>query len=222
MMGIRVKKVLGWGLDDVQTQDGKIVDPRFSKISVINGDYEDRESWTMEGYAQWLEENKQLLLASRNMDQIEPLLESRSTEEFSTHFKWGDEFMLANVFCFTPIRHYKDWYRSDDQIDYHEETYVRGIQINRVDKFEHPIYPYIGHVDDRSGRLINTIYSNAFKHNKTKHLAELCGFESVEACNAHMHPDVPECVRLPLEYANVFRNKKTIYELRPMIYVYWM
>jgi hypothetical protein len=52
-------------------------------------------------------------------------------------------------------------------------------------------------------------------------IARSLGFDNHQECDRYMKPKVPRNVQLLCEYCEVFTNRETVYELVPMLYVYW-
>lgn len=224
-MGIRINKVLGYGLTNVQTQDDEIIDPRFSKKSILNDDED--SYYSINNYITWLEQKK------NEENKFEICLEIKSLEDFKDSdldrcFVHGTEYMNPKVFCCIPACCYSQWSRHDDMIDYIEANRTAK---NKVKKINSPLYPWLSYWDNRDGREIKQYAFeflrnvNYFKKNKRPYdgneLAQLMGFEDMETCIRHMRPMVPETVQLQLEYANIFTDPKIVYQLEPILYTYW-
>lgn len=164
-MGIRINKVIGYGLQNLRT---KRLEPK-NKHSVIipndrRWDYDlHQQKWdnsretSLSKFLEWCKDNEKMLVeraaAEKLLDEqhcksdhwlmvsgIEDRLEKKDiswTAPYSC-VEWDSEYGLKNVMNFTPAEHYHDWRRHDDAIDYYEET-LRC----RSKKIAHTgIYPY--------------------------------------------------------------------------------
>lgn len=69
-------------------------------------------------------------------------------------------------------------------------------------------------------------YKNAIKCNKNKqidliYVAEKLGFSSVQECGENLRSLVSGSIYLLCEFCEIFVDPKTVYDLVPMLYVYW-
>jgi len=143
-MGIRIHKVLGYGVDNIQhgkkgwdMQDPRIDTKKFRDLH--------SKAYEMGGpeILKWLKNEKEALVQFhdkhhpskqkekddefRDLDfqfflrGIEDHLERKKIHDFGSSIIWDGEYGLPNVMQFVPIT-CPDWRRYDDTIDYHEET----------------------------------------------------------------------------------------------------
>lgn len=235
-MGIRVHKVLGYGLTDVVCESYRISDPRINPESkFVNDDLWDLE---VEDYRDWLKEKSE---GGRddlgNMDywiMKERLEDSRGRKySMSDSFVHQAEYGLDNVILLSPVTH-TDWRRFDDSIDYVEETYMRErgeTQIDRVNVLPHGIYPYSSiYMDCRTGERLKdpheTLWRRRFFHegitdSDRDGIAKVLGFENFEEANKVIAPIVPREIRDLAEYGELFLDPMGWTQLRPLHYVYW-
>lgn len=151
-MGIRIKKMLGYGLRNLRMVDEKPGDKHTMKIPKDRRwDYEKyraecyhRED-TLEDYVAWCEAHK---------DRLVSLLMTETGETDERHaridhtlmlhalrdklekwyywvgphssFQWNREFGLPKVILFIPPENHHDWQRYDNIIDYYEEQPITG------------------------------------------------------------------------------------------------
>lgn len=240
-MGIRVHKVLGYGLTNVgkgtfkkKGEKYQINDTRFSEQSIINGDYEDREDkYSNQGFLEFLEKKPK----EKTMIDIHWLKESMKKKE-STHsvqdcFVHQAEYGLPNVVVIVPYMEIEQWTRYDSMMDYCQECYIgkkKGC-VNRVDIIDEALYPWLGHIDGRTGRDIKDSLSFAvrrvinskapYETEPMDQLSKTLGFDSFDDLMKNMKPMVPEVVQWQCEYGNVFTDPNVVYQLQPMIYTYW-
>ncbi len=239
-MGIRVSKRIGWGLCDLQTdEDGKIIDSRINKEGYIFDKYDER--YSIEGYFQLLEKVYQdskedqkkfdIILDYSMMDEMK-----KSKVQLYDCIRHNSEFGLANILHFVPPIHVGRWTRHDDQIDYYEET-INHEQHPRFQLLNRTIYPYDHYIDieslDKDGfptkihfwnrlQMFQTIFEkDVINNNEIKKLEEVFGFATREEFERRIIPAIPNGLILFLKYAKIFTDDKFIFDLRPMIYVYW-
>jgi len=234
-MGIRIHKVLGYGLVDLKTKEvdkygtREVDDPRFNPNGWWHTDWSEREDrWTTEGFKQHCQ---------RLVDESDPyehfalaLMLQRDFEE--SHFRdihycvsYENEGGLPDVVTFTPFTDNR-WTRYDDTIDY----YDAGIGIEpSVKVLDVPLYPYDGYINNETGeRADRTIeqliylYRNAAGEDKFD--LQLVALEKL-GCELHWTEKynvvIPEVLVEFFRYTEMFTDEKTIWQLQPMIYTYW-
>lgn len=229
-MGIRVHKLLGWGLTDVKCKNGKIDDPRFSSFSPVAGDYEDRENkFTLENYKNWLKKKKRKDKDWQLSWELSGV-EKEEKDNLMRCFVHDAEYGNPKVFCCIPVLNFQEWFRYDDLIDYYEVSLTGKGPINKAKILDVPIYPHLGFMDSRDGRKVDDQYSFCFsRERKTKNknmieldrLAKESGFSNYEEAQKYFSPIVCPSVRYMVEFANVFVDNNTIFQMKPMIYTYW-
>jgi hypothetical protein len=235
-MGIRINKILGYGLVNLKTKEvdnygtREIDDPRFNPEGWWNASWKDREDkWTTEGFinhcqkivdeGERLREHFHLALMLRDDD-------SKSTfRDIHYCVSYENEGGLPDTIVFTPFDQVK-WTRYDDTIDYYD---VGGGMEPTVKVLDVPIYPYDGYIDNETGepademvRHLIYMYRNAVGEDKLdlqmKALENLgCSLHWTEKYNVA----IPETLVEFLRYTNMFTEDKTIWRLQPMIYSYW-
>lgn len=215
-MGIRIHKMLGYGLTDVKTKNFAISDKRFrANLSSEWPDFSLRE------YKDWVNDSKSI---STLMTQSFPITNTSDYLDAGSCFVHDAEFGLSNVFCVVPRFNHQDWHRYDDIIDYTEQTYVSR-QHNTVKVLKNGIYPYGPlFADSRTGKIVKNGMDYALVKNTVSDkdsLASRFGFESAEEADKYLRPAVPDCVKLLCEYAKIFVDPMTVHQLVPMLYTYW-
>lgn len=176
-MGIRVHKLLGYGLTDLQHDEKngwKITDPRINPQGVLGLDWEEREEkFSRKNYAKWLRERYEAC-GDYNGDKLDlafDMVEADHSHKNSTKkcedpcqcFIHQGEYGMPNVLAVMPYvcRWGNDWYRYDTMIDYMEES--RGSQGNRVVVYEDCLYPWIQYWDVRTGELKKSDVACAYR-----------------------------------------------------------
>jgi hypothetical protein len=214
-MGIRIHKVLGYGLVDFKFENWKFVDERFNDIQPFIYD-ENPESWNISNYIKWL---KKFDTFDAKFESIS-LKEEPSTENLADCFVHKGEYGDPNIFVIMPPVFRKQWRRYDDIIDYYGETQC----VNWHKVLYDGIQPYTGNfIDNRSGKeVVDGIAYFTFRNKKFKdELAKKLGFKDSRECDKYLTPKIPECVKYLCEYCNLFKDKSTVWQLKPMIYTYW-
>tara|TARA_B100000614_G_scaffold262909_1_gene300481 strand:+ start:63186 stop:63974 length:789 start_codon:yes stop_codon:yes gene_type:complete len=169
-MGIRIKKALVWALPDVQVENLRIVDPRFSESFLADEQSnDDRHEWrnraTFAQFLDWLKSNKDeavAVLGSQDPSkfghsaQISFILHShgkdgpveRTANDFIFEPVYDTEFGIPEVFGFVAGLE-KNYIRRDDTLDYYTEakfTPKHESPPNWIDWQPCGIYPWLGMV----------------------------------------------------------------------------
>ena len=230
-MGIRVHKVMGYGLTNVVCKKEKIVDPRFNPQGYLRSDSEQQEEkWTFEKFKKWLIDKKpqipehHIYEVNWMFQDIDKIIEKkRGFYEYLIH---GTEYLMPRVFCVLPLCH-PNWRRFDDDIDYVEVCIKNKGSANSVKKINRPIYPYINYWDNRTGKTIDFLFAAEAVRRMAKKepfsdlLLKELKFDNEQECREHLRPMVPPQILYMLEYCEVFTDIKTFYQLEPIIYTYW-
>jgi len=223
-VGIRVHKSVGYGLTDIEfdEESHKIVDKRVDPEGYLHHSYdveeedEDKYPWERDGakgYKKWIKKNftKDQRHSSRgpHLDMFSfghwSKKEIKSWDPFKSVIHQG-EFGLPNVLLVVPFGFYKSWNRYDDTLDWCEETHCHE-QMNRVVAFKRGIYPFNNVlVDPVSGAPYLGLH----------HTEEDALVKAGKAV-----PRVPPEVSALCRYLKLFKDDKTILDLRPMLYVHW-
>jgi len=198
IVGIRIHKVVGYGLTDVKMSKFEIKDSRFNPDGICMTDWELKDiNYTKKGYVKWLEEKKNSLeeeikdiIIDENTDkkgrdkyyQIKFDMYDYTAEldyvkkqkhfELYNYFYHQSEFGLPKVLCIRPVRE-EDWYRHDDIIDWLEH---KGIAANKVKIIPQGIYPYDScYHNIETGESVKSDFVmlfNTYKNKKTSHTPE--------------------------------------------------
>lgn len=242
-MGIRIHKMIGYGLDDVKYDNEKceMIDPRFSKTGYFGMDcYKQEDNFTDEGFDEYVsraiaEDTSDLKLLQRGRSTTKKKKGHYSYEDsISDCVVYDPEFGLDNVVLFTPPGFNKNWKRYDDIIDYYEPSHheADGGIGSGITLLKRTIWPFESYVDCRTmppTRLNSLQWSLFVDSNQDNKYAEGCAeafvktmnFESVEEMRKMIRPIVPEELVVLLKYLNVFENEEDIHQLKPMLYWYW-
>jgi hypothetical protein len=234
-MGIRVHKLLGYGLTDVKTDETtghRITDARInSNSSALNW-----EAPSISEYREWLEARSKTGDIETDVElsmllRPEPNERGLDLEDAVTH---NGEFGLPNVLVISPPT-FRSWSRFDDMIDWIEESYLRNPtepQTNRVEALRHGIYPFIGYMDSRTGEKVDDVIFNwiratnpearrPFNGPELDILAQAAGFEDNGDAWANVAPIVPNDVKNIAQFLMLFTDDSVLLQLRPVLYTYW-
>lgn len=239
-MGIRVHKMIGYGLTDLKYDEDKLLltDERINPEGYLgsnhNPKWEDLD-YHIKPYTKYLES---LLPEDENYDvklELGWLQNTEYTKELPLYDYINSqlEYGLPNVLCVQPVICDK-WVQYDLSVDFHEEIRLHEQQ-NRVVTYNSGFYPYDLYVDKRDQRLLNPAICNMFNMisrrmafeadaeviKSAERLAESLGFESIGYAMENIVPQVPDGVKRICRYAELFTSEEVLNTLKPMLYVYW-
>lgn len=236
-MGIRVHKVIGYGLDDV-VGDSFSEDPRFDPegFFALDGFEEQEEKFPMKEFAVRLD----LTIANStewtfHLKLLNNNIRDGEFNDFYNVLVYDPEYGLPNVCVFIPPTANRNNRRRDDTLDWYEET-INHHQQNHYLLLNRPIYPDVLWVDLRQSppkpadRLVDRLRSQfdspdwikmGFSLETEDNMARNVGFESKQDLMDNVVPMVPEDLVEVLKFLKVFKDPATIYRLKPMIYTYW-
>jgi hypothetical protein len=231
-MGIRIRKMMGYGLTDVVKND-----PRLNHSAPVF-DYALSGRKALDAYiARSVTEGH--ADAARGLVKAQEEDLGRVSFNVQECVQWGtSDGGLKNVLCVRPLA-WEDWYRFDDAIDWVEQSHSKKSQRDKVKVLPHGIYPHVGYMDARTGeRVSNDVFawirlqSYLRDHPKKRRvvekdpsalddLAARAGFTDNAEAEAFCVPIVPDEVRWMLEFTEVFNSPDTWLQLRPMVYTWW-
>lgn len=231
-MGIRIHKMIGYGLTDVRCADGRITDPRINASSRLF----ETENSILPEYLEYVEGTNEAkeefgdaaLEAQMLREHMEPVA------GFNWPFFWDSEFGDPSVLLLRPVA-FPEWHRYDNAIDYAEETAVHSPNRPRVERLPIGIYPFTGCLmDARTGldfeqRIANTFRQILFRRDRgnadrekfLKLAAKALGFDSVAEAERCVVPTVPGDIRRLAAWGELFTQPDGWKDLRPLLYVYW-
>ncbi len=236
-MGIRIHKVLGYGLTDViaDTENWDLRnDSRFDPVSYL---FEGEYKFDLAGFIQHLEIRiSEMVKGDHDIFSLKNLihqLKEKTRLNFHESVVYDMEFGESEVMVFVPPGHEK-WQRYDDIIDYYDPVNLEedgGIS-NSVIMVNRPPWPYESYINTKTMPPIRLtgfqqeLYVSMRNLGIEKYIDpeksfnEL-GVDNEEEFNKFIVPIIPiELVEL-IKYLKIFKNENDIYQLRPMIYGYW-
>lgn len=231
-MGIRLNKVIGYGLTDVVARDGRIDDPRINADSPwIYGDEPEQ------GYDDWIRER----LTGDEMADLDLQLELAMLEEtkggaVDAHYacSWNRESCHRDGVLLVRPAGYTQWHRYGDPIDTEEEYALHGETASRAVALAGGIYPFSGlWMNARTGDRLKEPHASVWQRVARKPdgttdrnraldlMAKTLGFEDRAETARLMVPYVPPEIRRLCEWAGLFTRPEVCLQLRPLLYVYW-
>jgi len=242
-MGSKIHKVIGWGLTNVETHKNKINDPRFTDVIQSKG----FDPYVGEEIIEWIKKKPNQtkiskLITEANGDEWNKhskiryipysLLwlskESKNERTLPPVVIYDPEYGLKNTIVFTSFDD-SDIYRFDDLIDYYECENTKP-KVKNLSK-RCGIFPNLGIVRIPGSQSKNPTLQKTYTpagysmlvgnwDPKLKPLASSA--EEIEDLKNNYRPVISSTVMVSTYYLKIFKDwKKTIQELRPMLYTYW-
>ncbi len=241
-MGIRIHRMLGYGLVDVQCEKYNIVDERFNPNGILMVDHEDRDAFDKKKYLSYCKNNN----TGFEFDLVLEILHlKKRTNRWTWYnsFKHDGEYGMPNVICIVPAC-CPDWQQYDNIIDHYtsniQAKQTRNYCACTVEVMEDGIYPWnASFMDKRDGRRVDSSVACGFlrllnaqrdvKAGKRSTdlkidmdvLAKVCGFETGAEALENMRPEPPDLIVNLCRFGKLFKDEATIRELVPMLYTYW-
>lgn len=233
-MGIRIKKVLGYGL---------VIEPgREEEILNLDALQDRFEKLPLSGFRQFLQARysytqDSLLRMMMNEEDDENLnLGWQCIHPAQDEYTPGSSLHLAII----PPSMVDEWRHNDDPIDYYETISSHSGTDNPMSpaiKFlDHGIYPFGDYYRNvKTGQSITTskrrdikdlssILTDDEEGNPDAHIQKLyreIGVANHEEFETLIQPGVPEEVKYFAEYAKLFKEPETVNSLRPALLTYW-
>ena len=244
-MGIRLLKAIGYGLDDVKTEQYVLKDERFNIDNFYNIDIhvDDYLKWLQAKLPSDYDPSKQQPLPEINMDFLDIELEKRfltssKLNNLSNMIVSNFEYGLPNVVCIVPPLNYKEWVRYNNDIDAVEVSIMleknpdKDAYAPRIEIMKNGFYPFNGLFSNKEngeplkGEVL-AIYrhflfneneiKDEFKNSKIDQFDNRTFNEMKESYN----PMIPPSIINLCEFLNIFKDLNTVYSLKPMFYSYW-
>ena len=241
-MGSRIHKIMGYGLDDLETvKTDKIIDSRINSNSILLDEDAFSEKYSsvrdaLEDYKVYLKANKDRghMDSSREIDKFE----DSNFFNMVTHVLEGG---LKRVLCITPLSPLSTygWRRVDDSIDYAEASLLRDPSKPTVKTFANGFYPFnANYSDKRTGAPLDSYIATSFirsvnriKSSKKKdeeydssilsYNAEQLGYaSSKEALDFTVARPPADIVSLAT-WGGLFTAPLHLFDLKPLVYTYW-
>ena len=236
-MGIRIHKMIGYGLTDVIADTGNWDLRNDSRFNPNGYMFAGENGFTRDGFVEYL--NRRIgELDNVDYDQFDLRLLQRQIEpmtaELYNSVVYDMEFGNPEVILFIPPTSVKDWTRYDNIIDYYDPANHSGDGgiIESVIRIDRSLWPWESYVNIKTmppTRLTgmqyhayNTIRNLGFERLKSpEDILKSVGVDTKEELDKFIVPIIPiELVEL-IKYLKIFKNEDDIYQLRPMIYGSW-
>lgn len=224
-MGIRIKKMMGYGLS-LKELNG--LDIPIDMSWVGNEFLEDKDKWNLmcdeiisvaKEYKNkkdnpFVMESMCLKMSKEKSDEdisSDYSLSKLKNGNFYQYITYDDEFGDKDTILFQPLIGFKQWFRYDDDIDYVEASLDETLMEPKVIRHNHTLYPFI----------------NLMRKDPDSYLGIEQYWESCYLNNPDFKEAVPTCtygVMLILKYMEIVPPEKladAIMTLKPTIYSYW-
>jgi len=219
-MGIRVKKLVGYGLTDLTGPEDERINQKGYLNRHVRG--EDEERWSATGYGEFLKKHGCRALDHHPGSPFSDLIVFRlgaSNKKPSELDKlwdpwdsihYDDEFGLKNVLVVIPfcmaVRDGGDlWIQRDTTVDYCEEAHVYNCE-RRIVELPDGIHPWNSSFEDDNGERVPIWKVQLSRAEKAREQYKV---------------RVPDEVRALCCYLELFKDPKTARTMKPLLYVYW-
>ena len=210
-MGVRIKKCIGYGFDDLVENDPRI------DFDIFNENFENSKEEFI-GYLQLVKDS------SNTEFMLHDILNRKQGQDWNFYDKviYDSEYGLSNVMLFIhPDAN--DWHRRDDIIDFCESVEIEPYAC-KCSRLSRGIYPYnIGkhyyHLPTK--KFIDSEVVDYLKYTKSKTIKSIDGTEIDYYNNIGNDciPEVPLLIKHLAMYAGV--DPLVVDSLRPLTYTYW-
>jgi hypothetical protein len=222
-MGIRIHKVMGYGLTDIKLHNGKVIDERFNQY-MVGWDVIDR---SLTRFTNFIQDPGLVKILARqfslvsNMKTLNYMIEDYSAQGYAHKSLKNIDHCVDfhyKTLIFMPPESVKEWYRYDNPIDYYECTGHKSFRSNVRQLGISGLYPSYGY------------RPKPWKQSKIPCFNELSESEYQvflrdPRYSKHIEEDwcvnIPVVIRLMAAYLGLFKRPETIFELKPMIHTYW-
>lgn len=243
-MGTRIHKVVGWGFKYTKLAN----DPRFNE-SLFNSNGENILDKMVElNTPRLASKDLRVKMDANSFDMWVNAKGMYSDEKPVEHLEIYD-FVKYNNYLNPRIDNRgallitdpanKKWSRYDDIIDYYESNGTEDNVKYILDGAGQPaqLYPYCSFVDRNTGKRpkmkkgisisqgdrwsLTEAYFKCTKEERKKWNWKVFGVKNILEWQRNIVPEPPYNIRLFCETIKAFKNKKTVYRLKPMIFTYW-
>lgn len=220
-MGIRIHKMLGYGLYDLEADIDHITDKRINIEK-------------FEKICEKLPDFHFFMRSFKKIKKPEERLFTSNIEEkyFSNTIIYDPEYGFPNVMCFIPPDKTNSWFRYDCMIDHYdcldqqEPTYFKllnhGIHPYDLDKYNLLTGEKLTSKQYLESRRKLKFTNNSLPLSSVScELFNLPEYSNLGDLRKIIGFEIPELLRHYLKWVGIFNDEKTIDTLKPMIYVYW-
>lgn len=217
-MGTRIKKILGYGLSDVEADGYELKDERINPESPLLG-----SEMKMKDYLTFLKGRNSF---ESYMERSMISQEEHDDQDLRSVLTWDPEYGVPNVLVITPLGYTGSWKRYDDSIDYAEHFMVKDASTDPVvHEITSGLFPYSGYMDRITGEKTDTkvhfwktLLASDVDESVLEAASLTLGYESTGQAVDRIVPLVPLEVKMIAEFGKLFRDPDAWKQLRPMIY----
>lgn len=226
-MGIRIHKVLGYGLKHCKFNK----DPRFNEWVFSNNEPENIKETIIKEYQQRKVDPTNICdfddaydlqyLTNTGWFKDEKPVKSLDVYDFIKYNQFAAEKGRGSIIFTSPMN--KDWYRYDDIIDYYDLDEQKG----SVRLIKDGVYPMnASYIDRRTGERVKGYHGSLemYKNHHNYIDDDIKTKYNVKSYNEFCVNIVPVIPSLIVNFCNifkVFKNPMMVYRLKPMILTYW-
>ena len=220
-MGIRVHKVLGYGIQNYDSTKYKIK-LNDSELTYVN--FETYLSEKIKGLSIETVINEDSKFYYYTL--LSELKDYRKTVSYENLYydfvksggECDDPDQLPTIVFTLP---WNNWSRYDDTIDYYDNEFIDNVKL-----LNRPIFPYDTYIDIRTNKSVNNDYILIKRHIEDKKLpmekllSEL-KLSSIEEFDKYIIPKIHPSIIITAKFLNIIDCDDDLNCLRPMIYTYW-
>ncbi len=223
-MGIRITKVLGYALTDVEIKNNQLADER------INFD-QTKDDRSLDSFLKFCNSQDDIIDFERQI--FKGCLITGNIDDCVT---FNLEDSENNILMFTPHTSFNTWIRHDDIIDYMEAV-NNGEMCNQYINLPFGIFPWISSFQDINGlrftndnipkaKIVHEIIRNYYSKERNIRqlnilISHLERYKTIDEAISNIFPIIPKEVIYLCKFLNIFKEESTIYQLRPILYTYW-
>jgi hypothetical protein len=223
-MGIRIHKVIGYGMTGIKMRNDRLIDERFNQEKV-GWDIVEAGLTSFADFVQDLGLVKILAHEFKLVNDLKMLnyVTSDYAKTGYAHKHLKDMRDCVNwhgkTLVFMPPEHVKSWYRYDNTMDYYDLGCGTALRPTIKLLKTSGIYPYSDYIP--KPWKLNLIPSfNTMTYGEYQVLSS-ANSQFAQHVKDDWCINVPIIIRLMAAYLGLFKRPETIFELKPMIHTYW-
>lgn len=249
-MGTRIHKVIGYGLKDIKGENNKVVDERLNPEGYFwkQENKWSRDDYISFLKTQSQDADKQKSSAAvLEMQEVPKDWNLYNSIIYQGEYGLPTVLCFVPASC-SDWRRYDDIVDYVEEINNYK-VLNNFKDPNRLEMLSHGIFPYDYRLMDarsgaeflkenhdlgqnflgvikiinharQGGELLEGFTVEGFEERADK-FAEKLGFKDRHEGEKYIGPAVPLIVQFICRFSQIFRDEKTIFQLRPMLYVYW-
>lgn len=234
-MSVRIRLMMGYGLTNLQCEDGVIIDPRINPNGWLLSDENKQEHWSFDEFdthiRDEIDRTRTFGQDFNKLDKVNYLTYCNKRLNIHDCIIYDNEMGLDNVLLLIPPTMQHKWYRHDDDLDYY--LAANGICSTQTSWYKVSptnFYPYGGFIDSKNGsRVVNPhsdMIGDLYRENESRALVgsiwtEDLKCKSIDDVKKRYKHALPSTLISLIDYTKLFTNSNVIYDLEPMLYGYW-